>query len=546
MLAGCTGSEPTVQGAPADPALVLPIAFGLQRDYDGLAAAAHAASTPRDPAFRAWRSASDIADAFGAPTDVVQLALATVREAGFDGDVDPTRGALVGTMTVADAEAFLGVTIVLTETPDGPIARPDRPLHVPDAVSGQVTEVVGTSMLLGDPPEPEGSSGPPTSCARPANLVDVLRAQYGLEDFSKTRAAGAGVRVGLLSVNPFSQQALDTYAQCYHRAVPVVTEHVVGPSPGPGADSTEPTLDILALSLIAPGVTEVDLYRANPFTTVFFALQAAIADGLDPRGPSIISTSVAFCETEISDAAMAMSEWQLAAGALAGVTVVSSSGDTGSSGCVPATNDQLPQYPASSPWVTGVGGTQYASRQAEAAVLADPRQAMATGTEAVWNQSPGTLAASGGATTSRLPRPSFQDGVVDGDHRVVPDVAFLAAPASYGQIPICSATGCVFQQFGGTSATAPGFAGALAAFAAETDARMSRGNRIGAINTALYALAQRSDAADVFNDVTAGTNDLYGVGCCTAGPGYDAATGWGSVDFASLIDRYTAWTAPAE
>jgi len=38
----------------------------------------------------------------------------------------------------------------------------------------------------------------------------------------------------------------------------------------------------------------------------------------------------------------------------------------------------------------------------------------------------------------------------------------------------------------------------------------------------------------VFRDVLEGNNDLYGVGCCTAGPGYDLTTGLGQVDFANL------------
>ena len=37
--------------------------------------------------------------------------------------------------------------------------------------------------------------------------------------------------------------------------------------------------------------------------------------------------------------------------------------------------------------------------------------------------------------------------------------------------------------------------------------------------------------------LASGTNDLYNVGCCTAGPGYDTASGWGGVDFGAVA-RY--------
>jgi hypothetical protein len=33
----------------------------------------------------------------------------------------------------------------------------------------------------------------------------------------------------------------------------------------------------------------------------------------------------------------------------------------------------------------------------------------------------------------------------------------------------------------------------------------------------------------LFDDVVLGHNDLFGLGCCTAGPGYDAASGLGSL-----------------
>ncbi len=59
--------------------------------------------------------------------------------------------------------------------------------------------------------------------------------------------------------------------------------------------------------------------------------------------------------------------------------------------------------------------------------------------------------------------------------------------------------------------------------------------RLGALNETIYQLATDPKTADTFMDVTTGNNDLYSVGCCTAGPGYDAASGWGSVNFGKLL-----------
>jgi hypothetical protein len=54
----------------------------------------------------------------------------------------------------------------------------------------------------------------------------------------------------------------------------------------------------------------------------------------------------------------------------------------------------------------------------------------------------------------------------------------------------------------------------------------------------LYAIAARNPEA--FYDITAGTNSMFGGGCCTAGPGYDMATGLGSPradQIAALLTR---------
>ncbi len=48
----------------------------------------------------------------------------------------------------------------------------------------------------------------------------------------------------------------------------------------------------------------------------------------------------------------------------------------------------------------------------------------------------------------------------------------------------------------------------------------------------------------VFRDVVPpGSNDLYGVGCCTARQGYDLTTGLGQVDFANLASALAPVTA---
>ena len=217
-----------------------------------------------------------------------------------------------------------------------------------------------------------------------------------------------------------------------------------------------------------------------------------------------------------------MNEWLLITAAATGVTVVASSGDTGSSACAPVNNDQSSQYPSSSPNVLSVGGTQSNT----AGDLASGQQ--------VWNFSPNY--AGGGSTVSSLPQPAYQTSLGISGGRITPDVAFLSAPADFGPIPVCTTAGsCQFTVVGGTSATAPGVAGGIANVLQSLSSSSSA--RIGLPNWALYATATTTGATN-FTDVTVGTNDLYSVGCCTAAPGFDPASGWGSVQFSAVANHY--------
>jgi hypothetical protein len=69
---------------------------------------------------------------------------------------------------------------------------------------------------------------------------------------------------------------------------------------------------------------------------------------------------------------------------------------------------------------------------------------------------------------------------------------------------------------------------------------------VGFLNPLLYRIGSSAAGPQVFHDVTQGNNDVgpfipggHGrpLGCCSARRGFDEASGWGSVDFASLLVR---------
>ena len=527
VLTGC--SDTGIKGSPAPDTLELPVAFALQRDHDGLQRAALQISNPADPAFREWRTAANIAEEFGADIETATQVLTTLRDAGFEGTLHPTRGLITGSLSPAEAQDLLGVSIVSVPAGEGmQVARPASPPDVPRALEGSVTSVVGLTLLYPTQARPSPTNAAPeqVTCAPASGIVEQVTDFYDLGPVVEAARGGEGVVMGMLQTDQSSPQALELFSECYDvRIAPVRNVAVDESDPTAfGTTAEESTLDIVAASLLAPNLEEIVTYQFNPRTSLVFPLALAVGDALMPGGPHIISTSIGVCGRTMRDQAVELSEWLLASAAAAGVTVVAASGDTGSSSCVPDDTSEASQYPASSIFVTGVGGTQPVRKDG---ALVGQR---------VWNSSPASQNAGGGSTVSRFERPFYQEGLPFPGGRIVPDLSFFAAPAAFGPIPVCDVNGgCVLRVVGGTSATAPGFAAALSEVMDGLAPGSAEPQRLGLLNPWIYDRASRPTSEPIVMDVVDGDNDLYEVGCCTAVPGFDPASGWGSIKFGALF-----------
>ncbi|MGH3155300.1 MAG: S53 family peptidase [Streptosporangiaceae bacterium] len=184
----------------------------------------------------------------------------------------------------------------------------------------------------------------------------------------------------------------------------------------------------------------------------------------------------------------------------------------------------IPDYPASSPYVTAVGGTTVevgatSNREAEygwstARQVLCVRHSANCGT-ATTPEGPMTYQeGAGGGTSYYYAEPTYQDAVVPSDlslrneavtgeaMRVLPDVAMDADPQSGLLIGLTQSfpNGSYYAQFkeGGTSLATPTLAGVIA----DTD-QMS-GTSLGFLNPELYKAGAASPAA--FNDITAPAN----------------------------------------
>lgn len=526
LLSACVSTP----GSEAADDLKLPVAVGLSRNQDGLAQFVAASADPTGSSFLASMSADQVKTTYGANQNSASAALQTLQQAGFVGSIDATGSIISGQMSVKDVESFFDTDMRVVSDGGTQVVRPAAPVQVPIPLAAYATNVAGFTRSV---PSATQASNPPTRseqppCPPPIQLTTKLRNYYGLNGIYAAGNSGQGITLAMLEVDQLSQPAIQLFEKCFDVQIPPVTNTVVADANPAvfGDEAEESTLDIVAAGLVAPDLAAIQTYQFDPYTSMLFALNDAVGASFQPNGPQILSTSISFCEDDLTQSEITMMEWILAAGAATGLTSVASAGDNGSSGCFPSTTDQKNQYPGTSTYVTGLGGTQFATLNGALS-------------EVVWNNSPSQKQAGGGATVSRLPRPSYQGNISGPSNRITPDIALVAEPADFGPIPVCNNDGsCTMQVVGGTSATAPGYAAAIATLLQAL--RKSNGEqlKLGSMNPMLYDLAGSPSAPTVFHDITQGTNDLYGVGCCTAVPGYDSASGWGSVDFGTLLQSY--------
>jgi subtilase family serine protease len=231
-------------------------------------------------------------------------------------------------------------------------------------------------------------------------------------------------------------------------------------------------------------------------------------------------------------------------------------------------------WPASSPYVVSVGGTQLMYGWTWAPTSDDPstvgyyHSTAGGNTQAVWNESWAPIGTGGGASVI-YPRPSWQAGADPGlgDHRVMPDTSWNAAVnggvdvyiTAYPEYNCGNSTGC-WTFYGGTSAASPQTAALVALVnAARTAAGKSS---IGFLDPILYAGLGASPAytdivpmhfgtapatfagsdVGVPGTVTKSVGDLVDnqmwdvpVAGYPATTGYDATTGWGAPNGAAFV-----------
>jgi kumamolisin len=530
----------------------LDVVLGLDRRQGALERFALRVSDPDSALYGGYLRPRRVGLRFGASDATVRGVLRYLHRHRIRGRLDITRSFVEALVPVRRSRRLFG----------GPSGQP----RVPRALRGKVHEVLlgqaggdqflpgprragaGSSRVLATASArlapPHARTGTPSGCpqgrnatfsyrsaggplAGPAFTPNQLQDAYGATPLHVAGIDGRGVRVGIYAASGTGFRELRVYARCFGFQAPrtrlvKIGRRNVGPTNG------EAALDLQMVALMAPGVESLTVYSngSTHFPVNFSAM-------LDPRNgpiPNVVSVSQGECETGTGRAEVRLSEHVLAAAAGAGVTFAAGSGDNGSF-CPDGPNRGF--YPGSSAWLTSVGG---------AAFSLDPSNRIVE--EIPWNDEPIALRlglGGGGGFSRFLSRPPYQRGLGGwGDRRGYPDVALLAD--SYPGIAIyckenkqgnCDASlpGNPFIAGFGTSAAGPLFAGIVAL----VDQRLRAAGQppLGFANPLLYRLG-RAGGRGALRDIVTGSNSVFWKTCCKAAPGYDRASGWGSVNAAGL------------
>ena len=489
------------------------------------------------PQQRAYLSPAQIEELSGAePEDLARVArwaLAQGLEVG-ETSVAKRSIALHGSAETL-AKAF-GTQLAEYEHPTGRYRGRTGPVMVPQDLSDVIEAVFGLdNRRMGRPYLRRALRSLPARAARPMSgyLAPQVASLYNFPP----GYTGAGQTIGILAFNGqlgatgltaaggYDPGALQSYFSALGLAVPEIVDVVVhgpGNQPGNGTDPTDVTgevlLDIQVAGACAPGAKLVIYFTEFTERGWVDAIMAAATD--TQNNPTVLSISYGNPE----DAEL-VSLWTRSAidkvneafrtAALRGITICCASGDDGARDQV-ADGLAHADFPASSPWVLGCGGT---------------RLDASSGTlwETVWN---GGLGSAGGGGVSRLfPVPLYQRSLLlpasvnpgQGYGRVVPDVSGNADPET--GFMIVGPTGQFEGPIGGTSAAAPLWAALVAIL------NQAIGKPVGFLNPLLYQYF----SSGVLRDILVGDNGAY-----SASLGYDACTGLGSPDGVRLLTALLA------
>jgi uncharacterized protein (TIGR03437 family) len=366
---------------------------------------------------------------------------------------------------------------------------------------------------------------------------------------------GTGQKIAVAGVSPVSTGDVGLFRYEYRLGPPNLQPILVPGSPASYQDAAlnlEADLDVEWAGAVAPKATIVFVYAPNVWDAASYAIDQALAPVLNysfSNGCELWDLSS--LKTWRDTVQQANAE---------GITMLVASGDIAAADCefLDTSHPMIAQtgygvaIPASIPEVTAMGGTEFnegGNYLEYWTVGSSPKGYIP---EKAWNDTPFLfeIEGTGGGRSIYFSQPPWQagPGVPNDGARHIPDLSFPASPV---HDPVNIYVHGFSDFVGGTSCATPMMAGVVALLNQYVVAHGVQAQPgLGNINPWLYRMAQSVPQA--FHDVVDGDNKVPcadGSPDCVdgmlgwpAGPGYDSATGLGSLDVANFV---TMWGSAA-
>src|SRR5450759_2620542 len=569
---------------PADPNGT--VGFRVYLGWQNAAAAgafARAVSDPNSPQYGHYLTSAQFRNQFAPSQSQVGAVQSWLKSQGFTVDYTPNNNHYVAAEgTVAQAQTAFGAQFGMYTVKGQTVRSPSSDVSVPASLF--VTGVIGlddsaifvrTDHIKDAPPSGGFRNAPPLSAywaekvspyAYPAGFTDVsspatapwsvkgntpaqIKGAYGITGTYD----GAGQTVAIIDayasptiladVNQWSiNRGLPTMSnsQLVQVVPPGVYKRPQNPKQDPQGWYGEETLDVEAVHGMAPGAKIVFVGSPNNYRD----LDAAMNHVVDRQLAQIVTNSYGFSTELLPLGYVKPFEDTLIQAAAEGIGVYFSSGDNGDE--TATVGYATPDWPASSPWVTAVGGTSLGVDKSKARALetgwgtsnynCDTTTLVCTRT--------GWLYGAGGGVSRLFAAPAYQSGM-DLRGRAVPDVAALGDPQTgliVGQTQTFP-NGTYYDEYriGGTSLSSPIFAGLMALLDQKAEYPHGFANPLFYANSGKFydvlsvktAVARRNfvngvDASNGTVDRLRTFDDYSGSPTQQTGPGWDNVTGLGT------------------
>jgi hypothetical protein len=554
----------------------------------------------KSPNYHVWLTPEQFGTKFGASTSDLNKITAWLRQKGFDGvKVAKGRGSIEFSGSAQVVEQAFQTRMMRYELAGKKHIANASDISIPAAMAPLVQGVELNDFSFSQPamthtvqverhasgrwaPVMPGSTLGDSHFLSPGDFANI----YDLNPVYSKGVNGAGEKIAIVARSKIALSDIETFRQAFH--LPPNDPHIIvnGNDVGvfvPSGDTIEASFDAEWAGAVAPNATIDVVDSPSTATTDGVVLSAEYI--VDNNLADVMSMSYEACEQNLgSYNDLFHSLWRQAAAE--GISVFVATGDQGAADCDPNAPSPGPAQGglavnglASTPFNTAVGGTQFNENGNPALYwnfetrLEQP-SAVGYIPEVAWNEScdPTTAScfgnqyifdASGGGASTLYSKPGWQSapGVPNDGMRDVPDVSLSAAlhDGYLGCVFIflpCSTSGAGDQTMllgagvvAGTSLSSPSFAGIMALV------DQNAGARQGLANPVLYHLAAQESSGDcnssnrqdptlssgcIFNDITGGNNSVPGQAGYAAGPGFDAATGLGSVNAANLVGHWNS------